>query len=149
MKRIIKYLLLSILCLGCSSNNCDDVGCPIVILELNIQFVDATTGNNFFEGLTEEAFFESLDLFTIDNTLLINEDFITINEQTGNVRIFGDGEPIRFVFSDTIDIIITSEIFTVRDDECCGPLSGIRIIEVSEGMFERTETPFIGYRILI
>ncbi len=149
MKKISIGIIAVFILMSCSTNDCENLACPIFELSFNIQFIDTETGNNLFEGFTEEEVFNDLELLlVIDDTPLINEEHVSFDSQNSGLRVFLSS-PFRIVFSDEFDITITPEVFTTSVDECCGLIPGIRIIEVSEGFFERTEEPPFGYRISI
>ena len=85
--------------------------------------------------------------FGTNDTLVFDEGF-EFNQELNLLTIFTDNS-VRVVFLDEFDVTINLETFTVRDDNCCGPIPGVRIDTVSNGVFERIEAPFFGYRIFI
>lgn len=141
MKKIISLLGICLLIFSCN-NNCNDVvGCPVILITLSIEFIDADTGENFLLARNEEDILANLQITNLagepGEPVVFQEDSII---QDGVVRLEGLGGFGRIVFLDEFDVTVTydtqSSAIDTELEECCGPFSEVINIAVEGAPFE-------------
>lgn len=147
MKKIISLIGICLLTFSCNTN-CNDVGCPIFLTSISIEFIDTDTGENFLLARTEEDVLANLQITNLaGEPMVFQEDSII---QDGIVRLIDSG---RIVFLDEFDVTVTfdtqSSAIDTEQEECCDPTPEVINIAVEGAPFELLDEDFEQVRVFI